>query len=95
MCNRRDLLNRIITFVSIMVLMLMLMLTYRHNHYTTITVHNDNNAITYTTNYYDLSYHATHFISYIDISSFVKKQPHDFNITVHSGQMKCCTSILI
>ena len=93
MCNRRDLLDIIITFVSIMVLMLML--TYGHSNDTTITYHNDNNAITYTTNYYDLSYHATHFISYIDISSFVKKQPHDFNITVHSGQMKCCTSILI
>ena len=88
MCNRRDLLDRIITFVSIMVLMLMLMLTYRHNHYTTITVHNDNNAITYTTNYYDLSYHVTHFMCYIDVGSFVQKQPRDINMTGHSGSIK-------
>ena len=95
MCNRRDLLNRIITFVPIMVLMLMLMLTYRYSNDNTITHHNDSEVVTYTNNHYDLSYHVTYLNSYIDISSFIKKQPHDYNITLNSGQMKCCTSILI
>ena len=74
----------------------MLTLTCRHKHYTTITYHNDNKAITYTNNYYDLSYHVTHQpIFYVNISSSVKKQPRDINMTVHSGIIKGCTSILI
>ena len=63
MCNRRDLLNRIITFVPIMVLMLMLMLTYRYSNDNTITHHNDSEVVTYTNNHYDLSYHVTYIIS--------------------------------
>ena len=69
--------------------------TCRHNNDTAITYHNNNESITYINNYYDLSYHATHFIFYIDVCSFVQKQPRDINMTVHSGIMKCCTSILI
>ena len=59
MCNCRESLDRIITFVTV----LKLTLTCRRNHYTTITYHNDNESITNTNNYYDLSHHATHFIS--------------------------------
>ena len=88
MCNRRDLLDRIITFVSIMVLMLMLMLTYRYSNDTTITYHSSDEATTYTSNYYDLSYHVTHIIFYVDISSSVKKQPHNIAMTMFSGFKK-------
>ena len=91
--NRRDLLDRIITFVSIMALMLALNGT--HNHDTAIGYDDSNESITYTNNYYDLSYHATHFIFYVNISSFVKKHRRDIVMTVLSGPMKCCTSVLI
>ena len=69
--------------------------TCRHNNDTAITYHNINEAITYTNNYYDISYDVTHIISWVDISSFVKKQPRNINITVNSGEIKRCTSILI
>ena len=68
--NRRDLLDGIITFVMIMVLMLTLNGT--HNHDTAIGYDDSNESITNTNNYYDLSYHVTHMISYVNISSFVK-----------------------
>ena len=46
MCNCRESLDRIITFVAV----LMLTLTCRHNNDTAITYHDDNESITYTNN---------------------------------------------
>ena len=53
------------------------------------------NAVAYTSNDYDYpSYHITHFISWIDISSFVKKQLHDISMADISCDKKCFATIL-
>ena len=63
---------------------------------TTIAYHNVNHAVTHTSNGYNLSYHITYLkISWLDISSFVKKQSHHFNAIPLSGNMKGSTPALL
>ena len=55
---------------------------------TTIAYHNVNHAVTHTSNGYNLSYHITYIVSWIDISSVVEKQFHDLSTTIIDGKMK-------